>query len=85
MHDWLIASFGVAMVKDDDRRLRHCIRHNFVAVASQSLPCASYNAHLIAIVPDAVSMAVSAADDLRHLLAGSRSGVRDVAKGDAVR
>ena len=85
MHDWLIASFGVPMVKDHDAWLRHRIGHHFVAVACQSLPSACDDAHLIAIVPDAMPVAMPSADDLRHCLAGSRSGVRDIAQCDAVR
>ena len=80
-----LSLFKIAVVKNHDARLRDSIRNDAVAIAGKPLPCASDDANLVAIIPNAVAVTMRTANHGRHREPHPCAGMADIAKVDAVR
>lgn len=71
MDKWRLVFIKPPMVKNDRARLRYRIRNYLVTESRKPLPCAADRACLVAVLPNAVAMPVSANHDLRDRFASS--------------
>jgi len=60
-----------SVIENDCARLRNSVWNYFVSKARQALPCPANGTCLVAVLPNAVAVSVSANHDLRNRLAGS--------------